>query len=75
MRLFPRVPAHVDDQHILGLEGPLLARTLLPVAHKLFLLAVDVLVVDVLHGMEGEKKKNLGFWTHSILLSIELVLT
>lgn len=40
--------SHVDHQHVLRLEGLLLTRTLLPAAHELLLLAVDVVVVDVL---------------------------
>lgn len=48
MRLLPGVASHVDHQHVLCLEGLLLARTLLPATHKLLLLAVDVVVVDVL---------------------------
>lgn len=48
MRLLPGVTSHVDHQHVLGLEGLLLARTLLPATHELLLLAVDVVVVDVL---------------------------
>lgn len=48
MRLLPCVTPHVDHQHVLSLEGLLLARTLLPAAHKLLLLTVDVVVVDVL---------------------------
>lgn len=48
MRLLPGVAPHVDHQHVLRLEGLLLARALVPAAHKLLLLAVDVVVVDVL---------------------------
>lgn len=48
MRLLPRVAPHVDHQHVLSLEGLLLARALLPATYKLLLLAVDVVVVDVL---------------------------
>lgn len=59
MWLLPRVPPHVDHQHILGLEGLLLAGTLLPAAHKLLLLAVDVVVVDVLKG--GRNRFTSGF--------------
>ncbi len=35
-------------QHVLRFEGLLLARTLLPAAHELLLLPVDVFVIDVL---------------------------
>ena len=48
MRLLPCVTPHVDHQHVLRLEGLLLPRTLLPATHKLLLLTVDVVVVDVL---------------------------
>lgn len=48
MRLLPRVAPHVDHQHVLRLEGLLLAGTFLPAAHELLLLAMDVVVVDVL---------------------------
>lgn len=50
VRLLPRVTSHVDHQHVLRLEGLLLAGTFLPAAHELLLLAVDVVVVDVLCG-------------------------
>lgn len=50
MRLLTRVPAHVDNQHVLGLEGLLLSRAGLPAAHELLLLPVDVLVVNMLEG-------------------------
>lgn len=42
--------SHVDHQHVLRLEGLLLAGTFLPATHELLLLAVDVVVVDVLCG-------------------------
>lgn len=48
VRLLAGVAPHVDHQHVLRLEGLLLSRALVPAAHKLLLLAVDVLVVDVL---------------------------
>lgn len=44
------VPAHVHHQHVLRLEGLLLPRAGLPAAHKLLLLPVDVLIVDMLPG-------------------------
>lgn len=44
----PGVPAHVDHEHVLGLEWLLFPRAVLPAAHKLLLLPVDVVVVDVL---------------------------
>lgn len=46
--LLPSVPAHVNHQHVLSLEGLLLPRALAPAAHKLLLLSVDVVVIDVL---------------------------
>lgn len=45
---FPSMPAHVDHQHVLRLEGLLLSRAVLPPAHKLLLLPMDVVIVDVL---------------------------
>lgn len=49
---FSSVPSHVDHQHVLGLEGLLLSGAILPSAHKLLLLSVDVVVVDVLKRQE-----------------------
>lgn len=48
MGLFPGMPAHVDHQHILCLEGLLLSGAILPSAHELLLFAMDVVIVDVL---------------------------
>ena len=46
--LLPRVPPHVDQQHVLSLERLPLANTPLPVADKLLLaVSVDVVRVDV----------------------------
>ena len=50
VRLLARVSTHVHHQHVLRLEGLLLARAGLPAAHELLLLPVDVLVVNVLPG-------------------------
>lgn len=44
----PRVSAHVNHQHVLGFEGLLLPRTVVPAAHKLLLFSVDVVIIDVL---------------------------
>lgn len=44
----PSVPAHVNHQHVLSFEGFLFPRTLLPAAHELLLLPVDVVIIDVL---------------------------
>lgn len=44
----PRVPAHVYHQHVLSFEGLLLPRTVVPAAHELLLLSVDVVIIDVL---------------------------
>lgn len=46
--LLSRVSAHMNHQHVLGFKWPLFPRAFLPVTHKLLLLSVDVLVVDVL---------------------------
>ncbi len=48
MWLFTRVPPHVHDQHVLGLEGFLLARTVLPLAHEGLLAGADVILVQML---------------------------
>lgn len=56
MRLLPRVTPHVNHQHVLSLEGPLLPGTRSPVTHKLLLLPMDVLIVDVL----GGQRESLG---------------
>lgn len=48
------VAPHVDNQHVLSFEGPLFPRAVTPVAHKLLLLPMDVLVIDVLQG-QGRK--------------------
>lgn len=50
MWLLTRVSAHVNNQHVLGLEGLLLSRAGLPAAHELLLLPVDVFIVDMLEG-------------------------
>ena len=47
------VSAHVDHQHVLGLEGLLLPRTLVPATHKLLLLSVDVVIVNMLQTKQG----------------------
>lgn len=44
----PCVSAHVNHQHVLSFEGLLLPRTVVPAAHKLLLLSVDVVIIDVL---------------------------
>lgn len=53
MWLLTGVPAHVHNQHVLGLEGLLLSGAGLPAAHELLLLPVDVLIVDVLGNTAG----------------------
>ena len=42
------VPAHVHDEHVLRLEGFLLARAVSPLAHEMLLVGVDMVVGDVL---------------------------
>lgn len=44
----PCVSAHVNHQHVLSFEGLLLPRTVVPAAHELLLLSVDVVIIDVL---------------------------
>lgn len=67
MRLLPRVASHVDHQHVLSLEGLLFARALLPATHKLLLLAVDVVVVDVLW-----RQSTCSYDTNGINLNMSL---
>lgn len=50
----------MNHQHILGFERPLFPRAFLPVTHKLLLLSVDVLVVNVLRG-NTEQTTDLQF--------------
>lgn len=47
---------HVDHQHVLCLKGLLLSRAFLPPAHKLLLLPMDVVIVDVLEKKMKEFK-------------------
>ena len=42
------VSPHVDDQHVLRLEGLLLPGAALPLTHEGLLVAADVLIVQVL---------------------------
>lgn len=58
MWFLPRVAAHVNHQHVLSFEGLLLPRTLLPAAHELLLLPVDVVVIDVLR----ETRRSTNDW-------------
>lgn len=48
MWFFPGVPSHVDHQHVLCLKGFLFSRAFLPPTHKLLLLPVDVVIINVL---------------------------
>lgn len=45
---FTRVAPHVDNQHVLSLEGSLLPGAAPPPTNKLLLVTVNVIVVDVL---------------------------
>lgn len=47
MRLFARVSAHVNDQHVLRLERLFIPRASLPSTHKRLFIAVNVIGVDV----------------------------
>lgn len=64
----PRVSAHVNHQHVLSFEGLLLPRTVVPAAHKLLLLSVDVVIIDVLWDAQTHThthtvmKKRVVFW-------------
>lgn len=55
VRFLPRVPAHVNHQHVLSFEGLLFPRTLVPAAHELLLLPVDVVIIDVLWDTAAHK--------------------
>lgn len=57
----PRVSAHVNHQHVLSFEGLLLPRTVLPAAHELLLLSVDVVVIDVLWDTHTQRNERV-FW-------------
>ena len=48
MRLLPRVPPHVDDEHVLRLEGLLLAAAISPLANERLLAGADVVIVQML---------------------------
>lgn len=54
------MPAHVDHQHVLRLEGLLLSRAILPPTHKLFLLPMDVVIVDVLRKKTNHFNKAIS---------------
>lgn len=56
----PCVSAHVNHQHVLSFEGLLLPRTVLPAAHKLLLLSVDVVIIDVLWDTHMQREMS-GF--------------
>lgn len=81
MRLFAGVPAHVDHQHVLRLEGLLLARAGAPPAHETLLVGVDVVVVDVLQSGNHISKscfldyKFLLFYHISVKKKIKKFLT
>lgn len=62
------MPAHVDHQHVLCLEGLLLSRAFLPPTHKLLFLPMDVVIVDVL------EKKMKEFYHRAISYYYKLLL-
>lgn len=70
--LLTRVPAHVDNQHVLGLEGLLLPGAGLPAAHKLLLLPMDVLIVDMLEGRKTRQGREVRTRRFLGSLSIQL---
>ena len=53
MRLLSCVSSHVHHQHVLRLEGLLLARAILPATHERLLIGVDVVVIEVLRKKIG----------------------
>lgn len=56
----PCVSAHVNHQHVLSFEGLLLPRTVLPAAHKLLLLSVDVVIIDVLWDTHTHMQREMS---------------
>ena len=58
--LLPSVSAHVNHQHVLSLEWLLLPRAVVPAAHKLLLLPVDVVVIDVLQTQTHTHTKRVN---------------
>ncbi len=58
VRLLAGVATHMYDEHILGLEGLLLARTVPPLAHEMLLVRVDMVVRDVLKQKIRKKIKQ-----------------
>lgn len=48
VRFLASVSTHMYHQHILSFKWSLLTGAVLPVAHKFFLLAMDMLIIDVL---------------------------
>ena len=44
MGLLPRVPPHVDHQHVLGLEGLLVSGAVLPLTNETLLVCMDVVI-------------------------------
>ena len=56
MRLFTRMPPHVNDQHVLSLEGLFLPRAAPPLTHERLLVGPDVILVQVLETEICDKK-------------------
>ncbi len=76
VRFFPSMPAHVDHQHVLCLEGLLLSRAFLPPTHKLLLLPMDVVIVDVLEKTMTElKSKQPMNWIKCNVMLLGLQIT
>lgn len=67
------MPAHVDHQHVLCLEGLLLSRAFLPPTHKFLLLSVDVVIVDVLQKKMREFEPGSLSLLPCVSLCIELI--
>lgn len=69
MRLLSRVAAHVHYQHILRLEGFFTPRTALPAADEGFLVALDVIVVDMLNEFILREELNVAIVPVTISLN------
>ncbi len=57
VRLLAGVATHMYDEHVLGLEGFLLSRTVPPLAHEMLLVRVDMVIRDVLKQKEENQAK------------------
>ena len=63
VRFLPRVPSHVNNEHVLRLEGLLLPRAADPLADERLLVGPDVVHVQVLKA--GVERIGSGFAFYS----------